>query len=288
MRETELTLDQLRDRFSETNPPFTPREAVVEADRCLYCFDAPCIRACPTGIDVPTFIRKIGTGNVLGAATTILESNLIGHSCGRVCPVDELCVGACVLGAEHRPIAIGRLQRYATDALYESGRMPFERPPDSGQRVAVVGAGPAGLSCAGELARRGIQATVFEKQELPGGLSTYGIVVLREPIRVSLEEVAFIERLGAEMRTGVEVGNDVPADELLDSYDAVFLAAGTGAVPDLGIPGRGPRRRHRGAVVHRPDQAGREGRASSGCSTCRSATTSSSSVPATPPSMPPP
>jgi len=237
MRDTELTLDQLRDRFSETNPPYSEHEAVVEADRCLYCFDAPCIRACSTAIDVPTFIRKIATGNVLGAATTILESNLIGHSCGRVCPVDELCVGACVLGAEHRPIAIGRLQRYATDALYRSGRVPFETPRASGQRVAVIGAGPAGLSCAGELARRGIQATVFEKQALPGGLSTFGIVVLREPIRVSLEEVELIERLGAEVRTGVEVGADVTAAELLESYDAVFLAAGTGPVPDLGIPG---------------------------------------------------
>jgi len=237
MRETALTLDQLRDRFSETNPPYTAHEAAVEADRCLYCFDAPCIRACPTGIDVPTFIRKIATGNVTGAATTILESNLIGHSCGRVCPVDELCVGSCVLGAEHRPIAIGRLQRYATDALYQSGHMPFETAPEGSKRVAVVGAGPAGLSCAGELAKRGIGATVFEKQELPGGLSTFGIVVLREPIRVSLEEVEFIRRLGAEIRTGVQVGQDVTAAELLSSYDAVFLAAGTGSVPDLGIPG---------------------------------------------------
>ncbi len=241
MPDTALTLDHLRDRFSETHPPLSRREATVEAERCLYCFDAPCIRACPTGIDVPTFIRKIATGNVTGAATTILESNLMGHTCGRVCPVDELCVGACVLGAEHRPIAIGRLQRYATDHLFAAGGTPFEPAPDSGKRVAVIGAGPAGLSCAGELARRGVGATVFERSELPGGLSTYGIVVLREPMRVSLEEVAFIERLGAavgtEVRTGVEVGRDVSAAELLEGYDAVFVAAGTGAVPDLGIPG---------------------------------------------------
>ena len=237
MPQHEISLDRLQDAFSETYPRYTENEAVVEANRCLYCFDAPCIAACPTDIDVPTFIRKIATGNVLGAATTILESNLMGHSCGRVCPVDELCVGACVLGAEHRPIAIGRLQRYATDHLFERGAMPFTPAPATGKRVAVVGAGPAGLSCAGELAKRGIAATVFEKQELPGGLSTYGIVVLREPVQVSLEEVEFVERLGVEVRPGIEVGADVSPQQLLDAYDAVVIAAGTGPVPKLGIPG---------------------------------------------------
>ncbi|MFO7547102.1 MAG: NAD(P)-dependent oxidoreductase [Trueperaceae bacterium] len=245
MSQHEISLDRLQDAFSETYPRYTENEAVVEANRCLYCFDAPCIAACPTGIDVPTFIRKIATGNVLGAATTILESNLMGHSCGRVCPVDELCVGACVLGAEYRPIAIGRLQRYATDHLFERGAMPFTPAPATGKKVAVVGGGPAGLSCAGELAKRGIAATVFEKQELPGGLSTYGIVVLREPVKVSLEEVAFVERLGVEVRAGVEVGANVGADvgadvspqRLLDEYDAVVIAVGTGPVPKLGIPG---------------------------------------------------
>lgn len=263
MPQHEISLDRLQDAFSETYPRYTENEAVVEANRCLYCFDAPCIAACPTGIDVPTFIRKIATGNVLGAATTILESNLMGHSCGRVCPVDELCVGACVLGAEHRPIAIGRLQRYATDHLFERGAMPFTPAPATGKKVAVVGGGPAGLSCAGELAKRGIAATVFERQELPGGLSTYGIVVLREPVQVSLEEVSFVERLGVEVRAGVEVGVDTGADSgarsgagsdagsdagsgagskvspqhLLDAYDAVVIAAGTGPVPKLGVPG---------------------------------------------------
>ncbi len=237
MQKTPLSLDQLQDRFSETDPRYSPNEAVVEANRCLYCFDAPCIQACPTSIDVPTFIRQISTGNLLGSGTTILESNLIGHSCGRVCPVDELCVGACVLGKDHRPIAIGRLQRFATDHIFETGAMPFTPAAATGKKVAVVGAGPAGLSCAGELAKRGIQATVFEKQELPGGLSTYGIVVLREPVRVSLEEVEFIERLGVEIRTGIEVGRDILADELLREHDAVVLTAGTGRVPDLGIPG---------------------------------------------------
>jgi len=237
MPHQEVTLAQLQDSFSETYPRYTKNEATVEANRCLYCFDAPCITACPTSIDVPTFIRQIANDNLLGAATTILESNLIGHSCGRVCPVDELCVGACVLGAEHRPIAIGRLQRYATDHVFETGARVFEPAPDSGKRVAIVGAGPAGLSAAGELAKRGVRATVFERQELPGGLSTYGIVVMREPTRVALEEVEFIQSLGVEVVTGVEVGVDVSPQELIEGYDAVLLAAGTGPVPRLNVPG---------------------------------------------------
>ncbi|ADI14051.1 NAD(P)-dependent oxidoreductase [Truepera radiovictrix] len=231
------SLEALEARFRELKPPMTAREAKVEANRCLYCFDAPCIRACPTHIDVPTFIRKIATDNVTGAAVTILEANLMAATCARVCPVEELCEGACVLGADHKPIEIGRLQRYAMDHLYSRRKLPFTPAPPTGKRVAVVGAGPAGLSCAGELARRGYEVTVFEKNPLPGGLSTYGIVVLREPIRVALEEVAMIEALGVEIRTGVEVGRDVQAPELLRDFDAVFLGVGMGAVPHLGIPG---------------------------------------------------
>lgn len=237
MKPTELSLDQLQDSFTETYPRYTKNEATVEAERCLYCFDAPCIKACPTSIDIPTFIRQIANDNLTGAGTTILESNLMGHTCGRVCPVDELCAGACVLGSEHRPIAIGRLQRYATDHIFANHIQPFEAAPPSGKRVAVIGAGPAGLSAAGELAKRGVEVTVFEKNELAGGLSTYGIVVLREPTAVALEEVAFVEKLGVEVRTGVEIGRDVLPSELLQGYDAVVLAAGTGRVPDLGVPG---------------------------------------------------
>jgi glutamate synthase (NADPH/NADH) small chain len=154
-----------------------------------------------------------------------------------VCPVEELCEGACVLGSDHKPIEIGRLQRFAMDHIYQREIQPFEPAAANGRRVAVVGAGPAGLSCAGELAKLGYAVTVFERAELPGGLSTYGIVVMREPIRVALEEVALIERLGVEVRTGVEVGVDVSADELLQNHDAVFVAAGMGRVPALGIPG---------------------------------------------------
>ena len=234
---TELNLAALGERFSELKPPLSAREARVEANRCLYCFDAPCIRACPTHIDVPTFIRKISTDNVTGAAVTILEANLMAATCARVCPVEELCEGACVLGGDHKPIEIGRLQRFAMDYFYGEQKLPFTPAPANGLRVAVVGSGPAGLSCAGELAKLGYAVTVFEKNPLPGGLSTYGIVVMREPIRVALEEVALIEALGVEVKTGVTIGQDVTPEELLQGFDAVFLGVGLGAVPHLGIPG---------------------------------------------------
>jgi glutamate synthase (NADPH/NADH) small chain len=234
---TRRPLEELRDSFTELKPPLSKREAVLEANRCLYCYDAPCVKACPTDIDIPTFIKKISTDNVTGAAVTILTANLMGASCGRVCPVEELCVGACVLGADHQPIAIGRLQRYATDHLHEKGVMPFSPGETTGKKVAVVGAGPAGLTCAGELAKEGHAVTVLEKRELPGGLSTYGIVVMREPIKVALEEVEFVKKLGVEVESGVAVGRDVSAETLLSNYDAVFIATGMGSVRRLGIPG---------------------------------------------------
>lgn len=237
MRGGRLEPAELKERFIELKPPMSANEARVEANRCLYCFDAPCISACPTGIDIPTFIRKISTDNVTGAAVTILEANLMGATCSRVCPVEELCEGACVLGKDHKPIEIGRLQRHATDHLLERRLMPFRPAPPNGRRVAVVGAGPAGLSCAGELARKGFEVSVFERNELPGGLSTYGIVVMREPISVALEEVEFVRSMGVDIRTGVEVGRDIPAAQLLEEYDAVFLAAGLGKVPEMDIPG---------------------------------------------------
>ena len=235
MDATRLPLTELEKQFTELKPPMSVREAKVEATRCLYCYDAPCITACPTSIDVPTFIRKISTDNVTGAAVTILEANLMGASCSRVCPVEELCEGACVLNEDHKPIEIGRLQRYAMDHIYAKGRIPFTPAPANGKKIAVVGAGPAGLSCAGELAKLGYQTTVFEKKPLPGGLSTYGIVVMREPIRVALEEVEFIKQLGVEVNTGVEIGNHISADALQQNYDAIFIGAGMGRVPDLGI-----------------------------------------------------
>ncbi len=175
-----------QDALAEALPPLNPQEAMVESNRCLYCYDAPCTHACPTHIDIPRFIKKIATDNLLGSARTILEANLLGATCARVCPVQELCEGACVLGSEHKPIMIGRLQRYAMDDAYSRKTDLFQPGSSSGFKVAVIGAGPAGLSCAGELARAGHKVTLFEKRSLGGGLSTYGIIVLREPVEVAL------------------------------------------------------------------------------------------------------
>ncbi|MDQ6663986.1 MAG: NAD(P)-dependent oxidoreductase [Acidobacteriota bacterium] len=223
--------------LAEQLPPLTPREAIVESNRCLFCYDAPCTHACPTHIDVPRFIKKISTDNMLGSARTILESNLLGATCARVCPVQELCEGACVLGHEHNPIMIGRLQRYAMDFVNARNLDILRAGPPTGKKIAVIGAGPAGLSCAGELARHGHAATIFEKRSMGGGLSTYGIIALREPVEAALAEVETIRRMGVEIQTGVEFGRDLGIEDLQSRFDAVFLGVGLGATPDLGIPG---------------------------------------------------
>lgn len=229
----------LEERFQEYYPPYSEREAVLEANRCLYCHDAPCMVACPTTIDIPTFIRKISTGNTKGSAKTILESNLLGASCSRVCPVEVLCEGACVLNHDHKPITIGRLQRYAMDYADEKNIEFFQKGEPNGFKVCVIGSGPAGLSCAGELAKRGFEVTVIEKRKWGGGLDTYGIVVFREPVEVSLAEVKMIEKLGVIFRFNCEVGKDVSFEELVNEYDAVFVSVGLGRVPDLEVSGEG-------------------------------------------------
>lgn len=220
--------------LGEHLPPLTPHEAIVESNRCLFCFDAPCTHACPTHIDIPRFIKKIATDNLRGSAQTILDANLLGATCARVCPVQELCEGACVLGSEHKPIMIGRLQRYAMDNGVPRAK---RNAPATGKKIAVIGAGPAGLSCAGELAKRGHAVTLFEKRDLGGGLSTYGIISLREPVEIALAEVEMIRSLGVEFRSGVALGAGFDAAELKANFDAVFVGVGLGATPALQIPG---------------------------------------------------
>ncbi len=223
--------------LAEQLPRLSEQEAIVEANRCLFCFDAPCTHACPTHIDVPKFIKKIASQNLLGSARTILQSNLMGATCSRVCPVEELCQGACVLGADHKPIAIGRLQRYAMDYVYDRRIDVFKPGAPTGKHVAVIGSGPTGLSCAGELARRGHSVTVFEKRDLAGGLSTYGIIALREPLEAALAEVEMIRRLGVRIETGMELGNNLDIQDLRARFDCIFLAVGLGTTPELQIEG---------------------------------------------------
>ena len=224
-------------RLAEQLPPLTAHEAAVEADRCLYCYDAPCTHACPTHIDIPRFIKKIASNNLRGSAETIFASNLLGATCARVCPVQELCEGACVLGSEHKPIAIGRLQRFTMDHAHEHRNFPIVKSSPTGRSIAVIGAGPAGLSCAGELARLGHAVTIFEKRAMPGGLSTYGIIALREPVEIALRETRMIQSLGVEIKTGIEFGKDISLDDLKEKYDAVVLSVGLGNTPALSIEG---------------------------------------------------
>ena len=228
---------EVRDPLAEQLPPLSSHEALVEADRCLYCYDAPCTHACPTHIDVPKFIKKIASRNLLGAATTILNANLLGATCARVCPVQELCEGACVLGSSHRPISIGRLQRYATDFVAQSGIDPIKPGLSTDKRVAVVGSGPAGLSCAGELRKFGHAVTVFERRQMSGGLSTYGIIKLREPIEIATQEAEMIGRMGVSFQHGIELGVDMTLNQLEMDFDAIFLGIGLGVTPSLDIAG---------------------------------------------------
>lgn len=233
----EMAVKDVGKALAEQLPPLTPNAAAIEADRCLYCYDAPCTHACPTHINIPTFIKKIATHNLRGSAATIFASNLLGATCARVCPVQELCEGACVLGADHKPISIGRLQRFAMDFAQANRRYPAVTAPSTGKSIAVIGSGPAGLSCAGELALMGHAVTIFEKHEMPGGLSTYGIIALREPVEVALEEARMIEGLGVKINTGVEIGKDISPAKLQNDFDAVVLSVGLARTPSLGIAG---------------------------------------------------
>jgi len=225
------------DRFPDLHPAFDSQSAVAEANRCLFCFDAPCMGACPTHIDVPRFIKKISTGNLRGSALAILDANILGLSCSRVCPVDVLCEGACVMHRYNKkPIEIGRLQRYAMDAFYAAGKpLPVPAAP-AAITVACVGGGPASLACAAELRRRGAAVTIFDNRPLPGGLNTYGVAEYKLRPSDSLREVEMIRRMGVEFVKS-EVGADISLADLERRFDYIFIGVGLGAMERLGIPG---------------------------------------------------
>jgi glutamate synthase (NADPH/NADH) small chain len=223
--------------FEDFKPALTPNQAVLEANRCLYCHDAPCIQACPTSIDIPDFIRKIATGNVKGSARTIFDSNILGMSCARVCPVEVLCVGSCVYNEMGvAPIQIGKLQRFSTDAAYDAGWRFAEAGPDTGKSVGVVGGGPAGLACAHELRRLGHGVTIYDARPRLGGLNTTGVAPYKMNADRALDEVEWVLGIGGvEVRPGVRVPSDVGWAELEARHDAIFLGFGLG--PDTLLDG---------------------------------------------------
>ena len=237
VRPGRLADEQIAANFADMHPPLTPSEAVIDADRCYFCYAAPCTTACPTGIDIPGFIQRIRSGNLKGSAYTILSENIMGGMCARVCPTEVLCEQACVRNThEDRPVRIGLLQRYATDPIFDEAIPLFERAPATGCTVAVVGGGPAGLSCAHRLAMLGHSATVFEPKEKLGGLNEYGIAAYKTPDDFAAREVEYILSIGGiDVRTGVALGKDFSLGELRAQYDAVFLGFGLAGVNDLGL-----------------------------------------------------
>lgn len=233
-----LSPAQYAANFDDIHPPLDRHQAFVEADRCYFCYDAPCVKACPTTIDIPLFIRQILTDNPLGSAETILSQNILGGMCARVCPTETLCEEACVREeAEGKPVKIGLLQRYATDTLMEEkGEQPFTRAAPTGKRVAVVGAGPAGLACAHRLAMHGHDVVIFEAREKAGGLNEYGIAAYKAPDDFAQAEVDFVLSIGGiTIQHGKMLGRDITLDELSQFYDAVFLGIGLAGVNALGL-----------------------------------------------------
>ena len=229
---------QLAANFADLHPRYTPDEALAEAARCLFCFDAPCTRSCPTHIDVPKFIRQILHKNPIGAAETILDANIFGGSCARACPTEVLCEGACVDNTLLKePVRIGRLQRFACDTAADKKISFFDAAPPTGKKVAIIGAGPAGLTCAHELRKRGHAVTVFEAREMAGGVNTYGIAYYKYDTRFALSEVERVMQIGGiDLRLKTPVSGKQIA-EMLSEYDAVFLGVGLGKTSALGIEG---------------------------------------------------
>jgi glutamate synthase (NADPH/NADH) small chain len=235
-----LSAEEYEANFSDIHPPFDKKEAaLVEANRCLFCYDAPCIKQCPTSINIPKFIKQITTDNIKGSAHTIFDSNIFGGGCSRVCPVEKLCEGSCVYNLMHEdPIPIAKLQRYSTEKAIKEKWQLFNRKPSTGRRVAIIGAGPAGLSCAHGLSREGIDVTVFEKEAKGGGLMTYGIAAYKVTPEFCQDEVDFVTSLGGiKIEYNKELGKNISLGELKVQYDAVFLGIGVGLARQLEIPG---------------------------------------------------
>jgi glutamate synthase (NADPH/NADH) small chain len=234
-----LSPEAYAENFGDLHPPLDHHEALVESDRCYFCYDAPCMHACPTTIDIPMFIRQIGNGNPLGAAKTIFDQNILGGMCARVCPTETLCEEACVReAAEGKPVQIGRLQRYATDTAMARNRQFYERAAPTGRKVAVVGAGPAGLACAHRLAMHGHDVIVFEAREKSGGLNEYGIAAYKTVDGFAQAEVDYVTAIGGiRIENGKALGRDFSLADLTAEYDAVFLGAGLGGVNALRAEG---------------------------------------------------
>jgi glutamate synthase (NADPH/NADH) small chain len=239
IRSRRLGHDEIAANFEDLHPPLSRSEALIEADRCYFCFDAPCTAACPTGIDIPAFIQKIRSDNLRGSARTILIENIMGGMCSRVCPTEVLCEEACVRNThEEKPVEIGLLQRYATDPVIDAGLQLFTRRESTGRRVAVVGGGPAGLSCAHRLAALGHEVVIFNRDEKIGGLNEYGIAAYKTVNDFAQREAGYILAIGGiEVRNNCALGVDVSLDDLQNEYDAVFLGIGLGRSNDLGIEG---------------------------------------------------
>jgi dihydropyrimidine dehydrogenase (NAD+) subunit PreT len=235
-----LTTPEYIENFSDIHPPFETQDAALtEANRCLFCYDPPCMKACPTSINVPKFIKQIATDNPKGSAHTIFSSNIMGAGCSKVCPVEKLCEGACVYNLMHEtPIHIAKLQRHSTEKAMANQWQLFERKPSTGKRVAIVGAGPAGLSCAHTLSREGIEVTIYEKESKGGGLMTYGIAAYKVTPEFCEDEVNYITSIGGiSIKYNQELGRDITIEELQRNYDAVYLAFGVGMARQLEIPG---------------------------------------------------
>ncbi len=221
----------------ELHPALTPHEANIEADRCYFCYDAPCMTACPTGIDVPLFIRQIKTDNPKGAATTIFNENILGGMCARVCPTETLCEQACVRNTqEDKPVRIGELQRFATDALMSTGKQPYTRASSTGKTIGVVGAGPAGLACAHRLALHGHDVTIYEASTKPGGLNEFGIAAYKTPNDFAQKEVEYILSIGGiDIQYGKALGSNISLDDMRSQHDAVFIGVGLGQTNALNL-----------------------------------------------------